>query len=690
MKRTESGTSFQEWHERNASIVVEENQQLNMEVDMFFDSKEDPIITDNAFYNDDDVNIKLNDTYDTTDNFESSLDKVMHNTYTSTITQENCNNNDNNFDFDTNLEDNNNNNANQTVNHNEDEKKRRINNDDNDIIAETDQLITAQNKFVDKNIDIRKHFEKKEKAEDNNIYDETTNTIDILDDLLKTTGDTLQNLTKDEQSKLMKNTVNNNNEKQIMKKKEKIPSVRTTGMLNDADGQPIQSFNSLKNALKGIDHNNIDNGKKDNNNNYNYNNNEIMQDNKIKVKSPVRNYLNVTTNRQKNILIRERKHLERMQTLAKEMKRKSKLYGKNVLTNSYSLPNLRGNKTNTKRHSKSRNIVRKLRKEVGSYSRRQALQRNYLIDQRRKKITKERHNENETIIGNNVQIMQLNSRSGSERIIVGNSNNKKNEFTSEQYENIKRDREQEIYDRVLSIRSRINNTPTQNYYHQRDDHDEGYYIDNMVMNNNNDNIIYPPSVISRNTPLYNNNYQIQQEQPLPTSYSQQEQFLQQQQQQEDPYAKSYNAAAIDSGFVLPSNYPSYFQRRHDAENIILTKNARILIQNNILQNANLKVQQHARQSEAKKRTLSNLLYNSQLTNTWDRFDSSVNEQLNVNQHMMENLEYPSLLQPLNNNYNNHLDDQFFMQNTNNSNNQEYSTNVGNEQERRQEVGSQVF
>ena len=56
MKRTESGTSFQEWHERNASIVVEENQQLNMEVDMFFDSKEDPIITDNAFYNDDDVN----------------------------------------------------------------------------------------------------------------------------------------------------------------------------------------------------------------------------------------------------------------------------------------------------------------------------------------------------------------------------------------------------------------------------------------------------------------------------------------------------------------------------------------------------------------------------------------------------------------------------------------------------------
>ena len=68
MKRTESGTSFQEWHERNASIVVEENQQLNMEVDMFFDSKEDPIITDNAFYNDDDVNIKLNDTYDTTDN----------------------------------------------------------------------------------------------------------------------------------------------------------------------------------------------------------------------------------------------------------------------------------------------------------------------------------------------------------------------------------------------------------------------------------------------------------------------------------------------------------------------------------------------------------------------------------------------------------------------------------------------
>ena len=250
MKRTESGTSFQEWHERNASIVVEENQQLNMEVDMFFDSKEDPIITDNAFYNDDDVNIKLNDTYDTTDNFESSLDKVMHNTYTSTITQENCNNNDNNFDFDTNLEDNNNNNANQTVNHNEDEKKRRINNDDNDIIAETDQLTTAQNKFVDKNIDIRKHFEKKEKAEDNNIYDGTTNTIDILDDLLKTTGDTLQNLTKDEQSKLMKNTVNNNNEKQIMKKKEKIPSVRTTGMLNDADGQPIQSFNSLKNALK--------------------------------------------------------------------------------------------------------------------------------------------------------------------------------------------------------------------------------------------------------------------------------------------------------------------------------------------------------------------------------------------------------------------------------------------------------
>ncbi len=689
MKRTESGTSFQEWHERNASIVVEENQQLNMEVDMFFDSKEDPIITDNAFYNDDDVNIKLNDTYDTTDNFESSLDKVMHNTYTSTITQENCNNNDNNFDFDTNLEDNNNNNANQTVNHNEDEKKRRINNDDNDIIAETDQLITAQNKFVDKNIDIRKHFEKKEKAEDNNIYDETTNTIDILDDLLKTTGDTLQNLTKDEQSKLMKNTVNNNNEKQIMKKKEKIPSVRTTGMLNDADGQPIQSFNSLKNALKGIDHNNIDNGKKDNNNNYNYNNNEIMQDNKMKVKSPVRNYLNVTTNRQKNILIRERKHLERMQTLAKEMKRKSKLYGKNVLTNSYSLPNLRGNKTNTKRHSKSRNIVRKLRKEVGSYSRRQELQRNYLIDQRRKKITKEKHNENETIVGNNVQIMQLNSRSGSERIIVGNSNNKKNEFTSEQYENIKRDREQEIYDRVLSIRSRINNTPTQNYYHQRDDHDEGYYIDNMVMNNNNDNIIYPPSIISRNTPLYNNNYQIQQEQPLPTSYSQQEQYLQQQQQQEDPYAKSYNAAAIDSGFVLPSNYPSYFQRRHDAENIILAKNERLNLQNNILQNANLKVQQQARQSEAKKRTLSNLLYNSQLTNTWDRFDSSVNEQLNVNQHMMENLEYPSLLQPLNNNYNNHLDDQFFMQNTNNYN-QEYSTDVGNEQERRQKVGSQVF
>ena len=79
-----------------------------------------------------------------------------------------------------------------------------------------------------------------------------------------------------------------------------------------------------------------------------------------------------------------------MQTLAKEMKRKSKLYGKNVLTNSYSLPNLLGNKTNTKRHCKSRNIVRKLRKEVGSYSRRQELQRNYLIDQRRKKITKEK------------------------------------------------------------------------------------------------------------------------------------------------------------------------------------------------------------------------------------------------------------------------------------------------------------
>ena len=94
---------------------------------------------------------------------ESSLDKVMHNTYTSTITQENCNNNDNNFDFDTNLEDNNNNNANQTVNHNEDEKKRRINNDDNDIIAETDQLITAQNKFVDKNIDIRKLLKKKKR-----------------------------------------------------------------------------------------------------------------------------------------------------------------------------------------------------------------------------------------------------------------------------------------------------------------------------------------------------------------------------------------------------------------------------------------------------------------------------------------------------------------------------------------------
>ena len=173
------------------------------------------------------------------------------------------------------------------------------------------------------------------------------------------------------------------------------------------------------------------------------------------------------------------------------------------------------------------------------------------------------------------------------------------------------------------------------------------------MNNNNDNIIYPPSVISRNTPLYNNNYQIQQEQPLPTSYSQQEQYLQQQQQQEDPYAKSYNAAAIDSGFVLPSNYPSYFQRRHDTEHIILAKNARLNLQNNILQNANLKVQQHARQSEAKKRTLSNLLYNSQLTNTCDRFDTSINEQLNVNQHMMENLEYPSLLQPLNNNYNNH-------------------------------------
>ena len=173
---------------------------------------------------------------------------------------------------------------------------------------------------------------------------------------------------------------------------------------------------------------------------------------------------------------------------------------------------------------------------------------------------------------------------------------------------MKRDREQEIYNRVSSKRQQYRRRQQQQQEEERE-----------VQNNNNFG---------------------------PMSSLRQHQHVQQ----------HYNMDANINNFLPNVNYGYHLQRQYETENIILAKNARLRLQNDILENANLEVQNHARESEAKKRALSNLLYNSHLSNTWNRFDLTVNEQLNTNQYLMETLDEDSLQQrnTINNNIPGHV------------------------------------
>ena len=85
--------------------------------------------------------------------------------------------------------------------------------------------------------------------------------------------------------------------------------------------------------------------------------------------------------------------------------------------------------------------------------------------------------------------------------------------------------------------------------------------------------------------------------------------------------------------VLPHD-----ERKANAENIIHARNQRLRLQQDILQEANSRLLDRSRQSEAKKRNLAEVMDLSQRSNQWTRFDSDLALLMRSNKLEMHNLD----------------------------------------------------
>ena len=444
----------------------------------------------------------------------------------------------------------------------------------------------TQSQFVSIETDVRSHFIEEQPFEKKD--EEPLNTIDILDSLLKTTGDALQkenqNFSNDETMEL--SDPSSTQHPQDNKESE--------WELNNEDGEPIKSFTALKSMLSGCegDPGDIDGT-------------IPLQDvalphlastikeNRKKVKYPVQNHLDATIQRQKNILRRERKNLQRLRFMANTMKRRTRKSTRQQrqvsrMQKSTSLPNFERANSNLGIASSS-NIFRKLRKEgAKSYALRQSLRRQYREQQR----TFHRKTPDEYHEGRKPQAGMLDDRPTRETF---------DGFSSlAKYQSMKYERDREINERVRRRR-------------QQDVQDDVESRNNQIENNFRDDNgradIFAPWTMEYNSSM------------------------------ERDARANHDANLLETSASFENDYARRIQRQINMERIIEAKHKRLELREQILRDANNQVQDYARESAVKKRALSSLLHTSHLNNTWNRFEANFGRQLEQNQLLLHDLDY---------------------------------------------------
>ena len=444
---------------------------------------------------------------------------------------------------------------------------------DKATIDETHKFNT-QSQFVDIETDVRSHFIEEEQFAEKD--EEPLNTIDILDGLLKTTGAALQkenlNVSDDGAMELADPSSNID---YFQENKE------SQWELNNENGEPIQSFETLKSMLHGREG---DTGgaarTKPVQDVVLPSLVSVIDENRNRIRKPVQNHLDVTIRRQKNILRREQKNLQRLRFMANTIKRNRKTARRrrqgSHMQKSTSLPSFEAS-SSIRGAALSSNIFRQLRKEgPRSYALRQSLRRQYCEQQRnlRRKTSVE-----------NYEGEKLRHASG-----------RFDGFSSlAKYQSMKYEREREIYE--FARRRRQQDTqPTLGSFNDRLEKDLDIFVPRSVEYN---------SSIERNT------------------------------------TANHEMNLKESGTAIENGYIRQIQRQINAERIIEAKHKRLALRKQILSDANNQVQDYARASAVKNRALSTLLHTSQLNNSWNRFEASFGRQLEENKVLLHDLNYVS-------------------------------------------------
>ena len=452
---------------------------------------------------------------------------------------------------------------------------------------ESDKFNT-QSQFVSIETDVRSHFMEEQQLEEKD--EEPLNTIDILDSLLKTTGDALQrenqNFSNDEAM-----------EPSDPGSSKEHPQGNKEGgwELNKEDGEPIKSFTALKSMLSGCegDPSGID-GTIPLQDDALPRLASTIKENRNKVKNPVQNHLDATIQRQKNILHRERKNLQRLRFMANTIKRtrKSTRQRRQVsqIQKSTSLPFFERANSNLGTASSS-NIFQKLRKEgAKSYALRQSLRRQYREQQR----TLHRKTPGENHEGRQSQAWMLDYRPTRERF---------DGFSSlAKYQSMKYERDREISERVRRRRQQ----DTQRAVGSRNDR-----VENNFRGDNGRADIFVPRSMEYNS------------------------------SRERTATANHSVNLIETNTTFENDYTRRIQRQMNMEKIIEAKYKRLELREQILRDANNQVQDYARVSAVKKRALSSLLHTSQMNNTWNRFEVNFGRQLEQNQVLLHDLDYAS-------------------------------------------------
>ena len=363
------------------------------------------------------------------------------------------------------------------------------------------------------------------------------------------------------------------------------PPVVRSGSLEefrDENGQPITSIASLKTALQILSNEPQESTPYSN---------EIILDNKRMVKRPVLNYLEQVNGRQKQILIREQKRLKQMQSLALALKkqrasvdriRRPPASGKTMRA-SQSLPTL-GQRGKSPRH-----LLRKLRTGKGknSYAARRDLVKEYKTTQDRRKLLK---------TAKSVNILRLDDSVDEPMVLTGADTGPGMSY-SMQYESMKRERELEISD--LALRAR------QDRHAEYEQQQQRQHYQQPIRD-------YYGATVPQYLPL----------------------------ERMDDYG-THGTGNSPHGYhdhsAIPGVVP-HDERKVNAENIIHARNQRLRLQQDILQEANSRLLDRSRQSEAKKRNLAQVMDFSQRSNQWTRFDSDLALLMRSNKLEMQNLD----------------------------------------------------